>query len=220
MADRKLGKVFTGANTNARRSITYFECGSCQGLVETFQWGEWLGRRLSRRERKREDQLLQQVSNMKKCECARPADKLGSVPRGNVDDYYLKCRACQGGFLWHKRALGMRSNRYASSPALREKQARLSQQISNMKKCECPRPSGWRFEEPEQVKTKAVKQPPPVKKKAVAPQAPAASNAGKTSLIEDLAALTRLWEQGALTDDEFAAAKATVLGVSPPPNSP
>ena len=140
--------------------------------------------------------------------------KLGKtgVDQGSYETTYFECGTRQGWFSKSQRNWGtprVSRNRPEFLARVREEEDRVSRQISNMKECGCARPADWEFEQPQ-----------PAKKKAVAPQAPAASTAGKTSLIEDLAALTRLWEQGALTDDEFAAAKATVLGVSSPPNSP
>ena len=45
------------------------------------------------------------------------------------------------------------------------------------------------------------------------PQPPAqAQGAGETSVMEQLSRLAAMHDQGALTDDEFAAAKARVLG--------
>jgi hypothetical protein len=45
------------------------------------------------------------------------------------------------------------------------------------------------------------------------PQPPAqAQAAGETSVMEQLSRLAAMHDQGALTDDEFAAAKARVLG--------
>jgi Short C-terminal domain len=48
-------------------------------------------------------------------------------------------------------------------------------------------------------------QPPP-------PPAPAAAPAGSSSMIDQLNQLAALHQQGVLTDDEFAAAKAKLFG--------
>ena len=49
----------------------------------------------------------------------------------------------------------------------------------------------------------------PASDKPVAPRSPA-----RSSVAEDLARLTALWQTGALTDDEFAQAKTKLLGKS------
>ena len=62
------------------------------------------------------------------------------------------------------------------------------------------------YEQNERLSDLEQQQAPP----APAPQAPAAP--ATSSMLDQLTQLTALHEQGALTDDEFTAAKAKLLG--------
>jgi hypothetical protein len=64
----------------------------------------------------------------------------------------------------------------------------------------------WQRQDYEQQAQYAAPQPPP----APAPAAPAAGGSDMTAELERLATLRN---QGVLTDDEFAAAKARLLGL-------
>jgi hypothetical protein len=65
----------------------------------------------------------------------------------------------------------------------------------------------WQQQEYEQQAPYAAAPPPPP---APAPAAPAAGGAGMTDELERLASLR---SQGVLTDEEFASAKAKLLGI-------
>jgi hypothetical protein len=65
---------------------------------------------------------------------------------------------------------------------------------------------GYQQQPPQQYQQQ-YQQPPPQYQ-----QPPAAAPAAGPSMLDQLNQLTTLHEQGALTDDEFAAAKAKLLG--------
>jgi hypothetical protein len=64
----------------------------------------------------------------------------------------------------------------------------------------------WQRQDYEQQAQYAAPQPPPA-------PAPAASAAGGSDMTAELERLATLRNQGVLTDDEFAAAKARLLGL-------
>lgn len=137
----------------------------------------------------------------------------GEFPRSTV---YYSCGDCNG---WYSHnvggGLGLR-RRSPDTPATiaararRESQRqadehRLRAKLNAMSPCSC-----------------GPKTPPPRRpaqtqssKPRTARAAPVAS-AGSNPLMADLSALVKLWESGALTDQEFAAAKANLLGTSNP----
>jgi hypothetical protein len=63
----------------------------------------------------------------------------------------------------------------------------------------------WAAKEEEQYQQQQAQQAPPA-------PAPAAAPAGEDSMISQLKQLGELHEQGILTDEEFAAQKAKILG--------
>lgn len=69
----------------------------------------------------------------------------------------------------------------------------------------------WQRQDYEQQAQYAAPQPPPAP--APPPPAPAAPAAGGSDMTAELERLATLRNQGVLTDDEFAAAKARLLGL-------
>jgi hypothetical protein len=69
----------------------------------------------------------------------------------------------------------------------------------------------WQQQDYEQQAQYAA--PPPAPAPAPAPAPPAASTGGGDALTAEIERLAELRRQGLLTDDEFAAAKAKVLGL-------
>lgn len=58
----------------------------------------------------------------------------------------------------------------------------------------------------------AQQAPPPAQPQAAAPPAPAPAASGEQSTLEQLKELAALKDQGVLTEEEFAAQKAKILG--------
>ena len=126
--------------------------------------------------------------------------------------YYL-CNDCQGfyvtrggGGLGSYRQPARTPERVAREERERAqrhaKEQRLRARIDKMRPCTC-----------------GPKTPPPARRATPASPARRAAATQQTtppggSLPADLAALAKLWESGALTDQEFAAAKARLLGTT------
>ena len=136
--------------------------------------------------------------------------KIGTtgLPGVNQTTYYA-CGSCGGWFSRRSYAGGLGSRR--TTPELRAKRQaedqRVSHQVAHMRKCGCTRqPATLDF---------GIEAARPAKRQRTTQRQAPARQAATGSVTDDLTALTKLWKQGALTDDEFAAAKAAVLGSTP-----
>jgi hypothetical protein len=83
-------------------------------------------------------------------------------------------------------------------------EAEQNQRISDLEAQQGYQPQPQQYQQP----PPQYQQPPPQQYQQPPPAAPAAG----PSMLDQLNQLTTLHEQGALTDDEFAAAKAKLLG--------
>jgi type IV secretory pathway VirB10-like protein len=79
--------------------------------------------------------------------------------------------------------------------------------ISNLEQQQYQQQPDQYQQQPDQYQQQQYQQPPPQ-----APPPPAAAPAASSPMIDQLNQLAALHQQGVLTDDEFAAAKAKLFG--------